>query len=400
MVNSDKGITNLHVPSDVIVDASMPAMIRIGGKHVGRRRRGGTTPSRSSPTPPTPASTRPSSTTARSNGAARPGHDGLRPQRRPHGAGGRGVRLARQDLRDRRATAPSASSTAPATCSSSTRSRPATSGAPARPRTPRCSDWVKLAVNRARASEHPRRLLARRAARPRRRADREGRARTCTEHDTEGLEIRILAPGRGHGVLARAHAQGPGHHLRHRQRAARLQHRPVPDPRGRHVGEDAVDRPADERRRPVRDRRRRLRAEARAAARRGGLPALGLARRVLRARRVVRATRRAASATRRPRCSPTRSTARPATFLENDRSPGRKLGTIDNRGSHFYLALYWAQELAAQTDDAELAADVQAARRDAGRQRGRRSSRSCSRSRASRPTSAATTARRRARPPR
>lgn len=44
------------------------------------------------------------------------------------------------------------------------------------------------------------------------------------------------------------------------------------------------------------------------------------------------------------------------TFLENDKSPGRKLGTIDNRGSHFYLALYWAQELAKQTDDAELAA--------------------------------------------
>jgi len=44
------------------------------------------------------------------------------------------------------------------------------------------------------------------------------------------------------------------------------------------------------------------------------------------------------------------------TFLENDRSPGRKLGTIDNRGSHFYLALYWAQELARQTEDADLAA--------------------------------------------
>ncbi|MCF7787600.1 MAG: NADP-dependent isocitrate dehydrogenase [Prosthecobacter sp.] len=43
-------------------------------------------------------------------------------------------------------------------------------------------------------------------------------------------------------------------------------------------------------------------------------------------------------------------------FLENDRSPGRKLGTIDNRGSHFYLALYWAQALAAQTADAELQA--------------------------------------------
>jgi len=44
------------------------------------------------------------------------------------------------------------------------------------------------------------------------------------------------------------------------------------------------------------------------------------------------------------------------TFLELDRSPGRALGTTDNRGSHFYLALYWAQELAAQQDDAELAA--------------------------------------------
>ena len=44
------------------------------------------------------------------------------------------------------------------------------------------------------------------------------------------------------------------------------------------------------------------------------------------------------------------------TFLENDRSPGRALGTIDNRGSHFYLGLYWAQELARQTADPELAA--------------------------------------------
>ena len=43
-------------------------------------------------------------------------------------------------------------------------------------------------------------------------------------------------------------------------------------------------------------------------------------------------------------------------FLENDRSPGRKLGTIDNRGSHFYLALYWAQALAAQSADAKLQA--------------------------------------------
>jgi isocitrate dehydrogenase len=44
-----------------------------------------------------------------------------------------------------------------------------------------------------------------------------------------------------------------------------------------------------------------------------------------------------------------------ATFLNEDKSPSRKLGGIDNRGSHFYLALYWAQELAGQTDDAPLA---------------------------------------------
>jgi len=44
------------------------------------------------------------------------------------------------------------------------------------------------------------------------------------------------------------------------------------------------------------------------------------------------------------------------TFLDQDKSPTRRVGGIDNRGSHFYLALYWAQELAGQTDDAELAA--------------------------------------------
>ncbi|MDB6093323.1 MAG: isocitrate dehydrogenase [Verrucomicrobia bacterium] len=41
-------------------------------------------------------------------------------------------------------------------------------------------------------------------------------------------------------------------------------------------------------------------------------------------------------------------------FLENDKSPSRKVGGIDNRGSHFYLALYWAQALAAQANDADL----------------------------------------------
>jgi len=45
-----------------------------------------------------------------------------------------------------------------------------------------------------------------------------------------------------------------------------------------------------------------------------------------------------------------------AKFLESNKSPARKVGEIDNRGSHFYLALYWAQALAAQTQDQNLAA--------------------------------------------
>jgi isocitrate dehydrogenase len=43
-------------------------------------------------------------------------------------------------------------------------------------------------------------------------------------------------------------------------------------------------------------------------------------------------------------------------FLANDKSPARKVGQIDNRGSHFYLAMYWAEALAAQTKDTELKA--------------------------------------------
>ncbi|WP_375488456.1 NADP-dependent isocitrate dehydrogenase [uncultured Jatrophihabitans sp.] len=45
-----------------------------------------------------------------------------------------------------------------------------------------------------------------------------------------------------------------------------------------------------------------------------------------------------------------------ASLLEENKSPSRKVGELDNRGSHFYLALYWARELAAQTDDSDLAA--------------------------------------------
>ena len=49
-----------------------------------------------------------------------------------------------------------------------------------------------------------------------------------------------------------------------------------------------------------------------------------------------------------------------ASFLDNNKSPSRKVNELDNRGSHFYLSMYWAQELAAQNDDAELKAKFEA----------------------------------------
>jgi isocitrate dehydrogenase len=45
-----------------------------------------------------------------------------------------------------------------------------------------------------------------------------------------------------------------------------------------------------------------------------------------------------------------------AKFLDSDKSPSRKVGELDTRGSHFYLAMYWAEALAAQTQDTELQA--------------------------------------------
>jgi isocitrate dehydrogenase len=51
-------------------------------------------------------------------------------------------------------------------------------------------------------------------------------------------------------------------------------------------------------------------------------------------------------------------------FLDNNKSPSRKVNELDNRGSHFYLALYWAQALAAQSDDAELQKQFSALAKD------------------------------------
>ena len=154
MVDSDRGITNLHVPSDVIIDASMPAAIRSSGQMwnaAGELQDTKFVIPDHSYAPLYAADGRPLPRARR----VRPDDDGHDAERRADGPGGRGVRLARQDVRDRRRPARSASSTRRARRCSSTTSTRATSGACARPRTLAIRDWVRLAVARARETGAP-----------------------------------------------------------------------------------------------------------------------------------------------------------------------------------------------------------------------------------------------------
>jgi isocitrate dehydrogenase len=353
MVNSDKGITNLHVPSDVIVDASMPAMIRTSGHMWGPDGAEADT-----------LAVIPDSSYAgvyqtviddcRVNGAFDPTTMGSVPnvglmaqKAEEYGSHDKTFEISghgRVEVVDGNGTVLMSHDVAPGDIWRACQ----TKDAPIR-------DWVKLAVTRARVSDTP----ASSGSTTERAHDRNliGLVeKYLGDHDTDGPRHHAsLARSRPPKTLDRAHPPRRGHHLGDRQRAARLQHRPVPDPRARHVGQDAVGRPADERRWPVRDRRRRLGPQARAAARRGELPALGQPRRVPRAGRVLRAPGAQHRQRRAPVLADRRSTGH-RHLLDEGKSPARRVGQIDNRGSHFWLARYWAEELAAQTEDAELAA--------------------------------------------
>ena len=246
------------------------------------------------------------------------------PERRPDGAEGRGVRQPRQDLRDPDHRHGPRRRRAPATSCWSRRSAPATSSACARPRTRRSSDWVKLAVTRARATGDPAVFWLDESRAHDAQPDREGQARTCPSTTPRACDIEIMSPGRRDRVLPGAHPPRRGHHLGHRQRAARLPDRPVPDPGAGHQRQDAVGRPADERRRPVRDRRRRLRARSTSSSWSRRTTCAGTAWASSSRWRSASSTSRRPRATRAPRSSPTPSTAPPATFLNENKSPSRQ----------------------------------------------------------------------------
>ena len=101
MVDSNKGITNLHVPSDVIIDASMPAAIRTSGQMWGPDGKLHDTKAMI-PDRCYAGIYQATIDDCKKNGAFDVRDDGQRRERRPDGADGRRVRLARQDLRDRR----------------------------------------------------------------------------------------------------------------------------------------------------------------------------------------------------------------------------------------------------------------------------------------------------------
>ena len=165
-------------------------------------------------------------------------------------------------------------------------------------------------------------------------------------------------PGHSHHGLQRSHSPEHGAHdprprtpFRHRQRAARLPDRPVPDHGAGHLGQDAVHRSADGRRRHVRDWRRFTPRSTCSSW----------------SKRTICAGIRWASSSpwrfrwRKPAGNNKakilgKTDQATGKLLDNNKSPARKVGQIDNRGSHFYLALYWAQALAAQDEDAELKA--------------------------------------------
>ncbi len=206
MVDSDKGITNLHVPSDVIVDASMPAMIRTSGHMWGpdgneadtlavipdsslRRR----LPDRDRRLP--------------RQWRVRPDDDGLGPQRRPHGAGGRGVRQPRQDVRDRHRDGTVQVVDQDGNVLIEHAVQPGDIWRACQTKDVPVRDWVKLAVTRARASQTPAVFWLD----PSRAHDANLIAKVeayLPEHDTEGLQIEIMSPAGGDGVLDRAHPQG------------------------------------------------------------------------------------------------------------------------------------------------------------------------------------------------
>jgi isocitrate dehydrogenase len=352
MVNSDKGITNLHVPSDVIVDASMPAMIRAGGKVWDAQGKTGDT-----------LAVIPDSSYAgvyqavidfcKKNGALDPKTMGSVPNV------GLMAQAAEEYGSHNKTFEIPGKGTVTVTDSNGNMllSHEVEEGdiwRACQTKDAPIQDWVKLAVNRARATGDPAVFWLDK--------NRAHDAQLITKvekylknHDTAGLDLRILAPAEACTFSLERIVQGKdtisvtGNVLRDYNTdlfpilevgtSAKMLSI-VPLMNGGGLFETGAGGSAPKHVEQFLQENY-LRWDSL-----GEFFAL------------APSFEHIADTFKLPRAKVLADTLDAATgkFLEFDRSPGRKLGTIDNRGSHFYLALYWAHELVEQTGDLELQA--------------------------------------------
>jgi isocitrate dehydrogenase len=350
MVNSDKGITNLHVPSDVIVDASMPAMIRAGGKVWDSNGKTGDT-----------LAVIPDSSYAgiyqavidfcKQHGALDPTTMGSVPNvglmaqaAEEYGSHNKTFEIPTNGTVTITDSAGNTLLTHNVQQGDIWRACQ-TKDAPVQ-------DWVKLAVNRARATGDPAVFWLDQN----RAHDAQLIAKVETylkDHDTTGLDIRILPPAAACTFSLERIVQGKdtisvtGNVLRDYNTdlfpilevgtSAKMLSI-VPLMNGGGLFETGAGGSAPKHVEQF-TQENYLRWDSL-----GEFFAL------------APSFEHIADTFKLPRAKVLADTLDAATgkFLENDRSPGRKLGTIDNRGSHFYLALYWAQALATQDKDPEL----------------------------------------------
>ena len=353
MVDSDKGITNLHVPNDIIVDASMPVVVRESGSMWGPDGKLAATkamiPDRCYAT-----MYREIMDDCRKNGAFNPATMGSVPN-----VGLMAQQAEEYGSHDKTFFAPGAGVIRVVDDASGATllEQKVEEGDIFR----MCQvkdipirDWVKLAVNRARATGWPAYFWLDRN----RAHDRQVIAkveRYLKEHDTSGLDIKILAPVEAMKATLERVRKGEnaisvtGNVLRDYLTdlfpileigtSAKMLSI-VPLLAGGGLFETGAGGSAPKHVQQF-QKEGYLRWDSL-----GEFSALGAS-----LEHIAAATKNAKAAV----LSDTLDAAI-AKFLDNNKSPARKVGEIDNRGSHFYLAMYWAEALAAQTKDPELAA--------------------------------------------
>jgi isocitrate dehydrogenase len=358
MVNSDQGITNLHVPSDVIVDASMPAMIRAGGKMYNAQ---GKLQDTLAVIPDSSYAGIYAATVdfCKKHGALDPKTMGSVPN-----VGLMAQAAEEYGSHNKTFVAPGKGAIRIVAVSGSQSPDPKsqtllehqveegdvwracqTKDAPVQ-------DWVKLAVNRARLSNTPAVFWLD----EKRAHDREILAKVkkyLAQHDTKGLDIRILAPAEACSFTLERIVKGQdtisvtGNVLRDyltdlfpilEVGTSAKMLSIVPLMNGGGLFETGAGGSAPKHvEQFLAENYLRWDSLGEFFALAASLEHLSIVAKHAKAK-VLADTLDQAN----------------GKFLENDKSPGRKLGTIDNRGSHFYLALYWAQALATQTQDPGL----------------------------------------------